>query len=457
MEYRRKLVAYYIEKKQYVLALQQLDVARVTNSKDPWIYFATGMCHHAQQHLPEAIKSFSKAIAVDSGYGPAFTNRGSTYMLQSAFDAADADFQKAIALQPQNSISHGNLGELRRLQQKFAEAMLLFNKAIELEPTDASAYWNKSLACLATGDLAQGWKLYEYRWLNHQHRTETFTQARWTGVEPLAGKTILLHPEQGLGDTLQFCRYAMLVAKLGARVVLEVQEPLLRLLSSLPSDITVIGSGSKRPHFDFQCPLMSLPLAFGTTLDSIPSESAYIKAHPEKAAAWKVKLAQHAGRKLVGLVWNGGFRKDQPELWGTNRRRNIPVEEIAQLNLPHLVFVSLQKGDPAEAEVREQQDNLWPTHNFINWSSELQDFSDTAALIDNLDLVIAVDTSTAHLAAAMGKPVWLLNRFDTCWRWLASGDTSPWYPSMKIYRQTNVSDWSLVLSQVRADLSQEVK
>jgi hypothetical protein len=255
-----------------------------------------------------------------------------------------------------------------------------------------------------------------------------------------------------LGDTIQFCRYATLVAQLGATVLLEVQSPLLELLSGLEGVCQVVAEGETVPPFDYHCPLMSLPLAFRTTIGTIPAHIPYIIAEPSKAAYWQTKLGEHH-KPRVGLVWSGGFRPNHPEIWEINERRNIPLELIARINLPEFDFYSLQKGDPAESELLLREQEVWPETNLFNFAHELNDFSDTAALIENMDLVISVDTSSAHLAAAMGKPVWILNRYDNCWRWLLDRDDSPWYPTVKLYRQQRLGDWVSVLEQVRTDVS----
>jgi hypothetical protein len=196
---------------------------------------------------------------------------------------------------------------------------------------------------------------------------------------------------------------------------------------------------------------MSLPLAFKTELDTIPAQIPYLSCSEEKKLYWKEKLGPKT-KPRVGLVWSGGFRPNQPELWGVNNRRNIPLQKLATLKNPEIEFYSLQKGEPAESELKQLQAQAWDGPHIIDITSELTDFTDTAALIENLDLVIAVDTSTAHLAGALGKPVWLLNRFDTCWRWLLDRNDSPWYPSVTLYRQEKSGDWDGVLDKVRANL-----
>jgi hypothetical protein len=224
----------------------------------------------------------------------------------------------------------------------------------------------------------------------------------------------------------------------------------------------VIGLSDPVPAFDVHCPMMSLPLAFGTTLENIPfGKTPYLNALSADVERWSQRLDDRFGsrrntlsRLRVGLVWNGGFRADRPELRAVNERRNIPLESFAAaLDLPGIDFVSLQKGDPAESELRGREKDYWKVGSFLNPTSELTDFADTAGLIANLDLVISVDTSTAHLAAAMGKPTWILNRYDTCWRWLLDRQDSPWYGSVKLYRQAVDRDWRSVLAQVAKDIA----
>jgi hypothetical protein len=223
----------------------------------------------------------------------------------------------------------------------------------------------------------------------------------------------------------------------------------------------VIEIDEPLPAHELHCPMMSLPLAFGTTLETIPyGKEAYLQALPEDVQRWSHWLDERLGvrdgvtrRLRVGVVWNGGFRADQPELWAVNERRNVPLELFARaLDIAGIDFVSLQKGDPAESQLRGREGELWRAGRLVNAAAELNDFADTAGLIMNLDVVISVDTSTAHLAGALGKPTWILNRYDTCWRWLLEREDSPWYGSVKLYRQAADRDWKPVLEKVAGDL-----
>ena len=258
-------------------------------------------------------------------------------------------------------------------------------------------------------------------------------------------RTLLLHAEQGLGDTLQFCRYVPLIAA-GAKTVLEVQAPLVRLLSRLPGVASIVAQGACLPPFDAHCPLLSLPGALGTTLDTIPAATAYLAADPALAAEWSERLAGLAGLR-VGIVWAGSAR-DDPELAAVDARRSISLEALAPLaGAPGVSFISLQKGEPAAQASRPPLGMA-----LADFTADLDDFEDTAALVANLDLVISVDTAVVHLAGALGKPVWLLNRFDTCWRWLLNRDDSPWYPTLRQFRQSSPGDWTSVIAAVRKAL-----
>jgi hypothetical protein len=305
------------------------------------------------------------------------------------------------------------------------------------------------LALLLDGQLRAGFELFEARWKAEKTglKLPPMNAPLWLGEQDVSGLTVLVHSEQGLGDSIQFCRYVPLLKALGAKVVLVVPKPLLSLMQQLGAD-QLIEAGQTLPAYDLHCPMMSLPLAFKTELDSIPLAQGYLRADPIKSAAWRQRIKDR-GRPKVGVVWNGGFRADQPDLWSTNGRRNIDLQTFAQaLQGLNVDFYSLQKGDPAESEIKGRELEFWPQGNFYNFADELKDFSDTAALVDNLDWVLSVDTSTAHLAAAMGKPTWILNRFDTCWRWLLNRADSPWYSSVKLFRQDRSEQWNEALQQV---------
>jgi tetratricopeptide (TPR) repeat protein len=406
--------------------------------------------------VENAIECLNKALLINSSNFNALNNLGKAYEKKSLFQEAIKCFDGVIHLKPDYAEGYYNRGVVFDGLLRCEEAVLDYDKAISLKPNLVGAYWNKSLNLLLSGDLLNGWVLYEWRWKKDSftHEKQTFYQPLWLGDENIQNKTILLHAEQGLGDTIQFCRYAKLVKKLGAIVLLVAPKPLLDLLRGLDGVDQLIESGQPLPAFDYHCPLMSLPLAFKTDLYSVPESPAF-KINRQKINYWKNKLGIESNidkKPRIGLVWNGGFRPNQPEVWGVNQRRNLPLDHLKILKNTGFEFVSLQKGEPAESEFRCKISEGWDGPDIKDYVAELQNFSDTAALVLNLDLVIAVDTSTAHLAASLGKTVWLLNRFDTCWRWLLDTEDSPWYPSMKIYRQPTHGDWEGVMQAVRQDL-----
>ncbi|MFI4983096.1 MAG: hypothetical protein ACHQIO_22320 [Nevskiales bacterium] len=317
-----------------------------------------------------------------------------------------------------------------------------------ISPDYPNAHWHESMCRLLIGDFPAGWPKYEWRWRTEVGANEkrTFAQPLWLGEQNIAGNTVLVHAEQGLGDTIQFCRYATLLANCGAHVVLEVQLPLVRLIASLGVG-TVVAFGDRLPPFDLHCPLLSLPLAFQTTLETIPAPQSYLSADPIQAEAWRRRLAPLPGRR-VGLVWAGLARRNQPDAMATDRRRSITLGHLAPLAaLPGVSFISLQKGEPA-TQTRSPPAGM-QVHDFTD---ELADFADTAALVVGLDLVISVDTAVAHLAGALGTEVWILNRFDTCWRWLLNRDDSPWYPSARLFRQPSFGDWDSVIDRIGNEL-----
>lgn len=423
-------------------------------------YSNLGLVFQEIKQPDAAIMQYTKAIELKEDFAEAYFNRGVTLQKLDDYDAAIKDYQTAIAKKNHFAQPHNNLGVIFHELQQLDLSVLHFDQAIEDPGTTADASWNRSLVLLTQGKYLEGWKEYEWRRKASKSgvlKNRVFHKPLWIGNESLENKTILVVSEQGLGDTLQFCRYVPMLAKLGAKVIFEVQKPLLALMKGIGgvASMTTTGIEPAEPY-DCYCPLMSLPHAFKTTLDTIPSTIPYIPSDQEKTEYWANKLGKK-DKLRIGLVWSGGFRPDQPEVWATNNRRNLPLEKLIAFKDIDADFYSLQKGDPAESELVEVQKNGWDGPNIINYTSELNDFTDTAALIENLDLVIAVDTSTAHLAAALGKPTWILNRFDTCWRWLQEGEDSAWYPSVKLFRQKQQGDWDGVLNAIVRSLNKITK
>jgi tetratricopeptide (TPR) repeat protein len=392
----------------------------------------------------DALVSCDQAIALRPDHADAYCNRGVVLTRLQRFEAALASYDRAIALDPEHAEAYCNRGVVLTDLRRHADALVSYDRVVALRPDYAEAYWNRSHCLLALGQFDVGWRLFEWRKrLNRPSGHRAFPQPVWLGQDGIAGKTLFIHWEQGLGDTLQFCRYAALATACGARVVMSVQDPLRRVIATLGTDVTVVGGGDVAGEFDWHCPMMSLPLAFGTTVETIPGAVPYLAADAAAVAAWRGRLAGMSGLR-VGLCWAGNARADQPAAHAIDQRRSMALARFAPLaGVAGASFVSLQKGDAA-GEAGEPHAGL----ALCDWTDALEDFADTAALIESLDLVITVDTAVAHLAGALGKRVWILNRFDACWRWLVERDDSPWYPTAQVFRQAAPGDWDSVVSAV---------
>ena len=421
------------------------------NNSDAWTN--AGNALNELKRYEEALVYHEKALTLKSNGCDIWSNKGVTLQRLKRYDEALEHQDKALSLDPSYAKGWYNKAVTLHQLKRCSEAVTCYDQAIALEPENVDAHWNKSLLKLTLGEYAEGWQLYEWRWKTEFQKStaRSYAQPLWLGEQSLENCTILVFAEQGLGDTIQFCRYITLLSDLGAKVILEAPEALLKTLESLQGVNKLIPMGSIPPAFDYYCPLLTLPLAFKTHVATIPNRVPYLKPDPHKAAHWKEVLGTK-NRLRVGLVWSGGFRPNQPELWEVNERRNIPLHQLAQLNLPAVDFYSLQKGEEAKATLLSSESSGWNGPKLIDYTDQLVDYSDTAALITNLDLVISVDTSVVHMAGALGKPVWVLNRFDTDWRWFLDRTDSPWYPSATIFHQPNPGDWDSVVVKVKEEL-----
>jgi Flp pilus assembly protein TadD len=410
----------------------------------PAAHYNRGNALEKLGRFAEAEASYRRALAPQPNYADALNNLGHVLNVVGRSAEAESLLRRALASRPDSPATLNNLGIALAALGRPREAIAAYREALRLSPDFPDAHNNLGYALLLVGDFEQGWEEHEWRWRmqNMAPGVRDFAAPPWRG-EPLEGRTLLLHAEQGLGDTLQFCRYASIIARQG-RVVLEVQPPLARLASRMAGVAAVVARGETLPPFDAHLPLLSAPRALRTRLETIPAHTPYLEPDPAEAAAWRARLAALPGPR-VGLVWAGASRDGVPALAAIDARRSAPLAALAPLaEVAGVSFVSLQKGAPA-GEATEPPAGLI-LHDF---TADLDDFADTAALIANLDLVISVDTSVAHLAGAMGKPIWLLNRYDTCWRWLLGRDDSPWYPSLRQFRQTAPGDWPDVIERVR--------
>lgn len=401
-----------------------------------------GNAHQELGHHAEALADYDRALALYPSHPDALCNRGVTYYSLGRVEEALADYDRALALRPAYPEAHHNRGNALRALGRNDEAIGCFEAALNLRPDDAEAHLHLAMSRLLEGDFEGAWPDYLWRWKTRMyapHRRD-FPQPEWLGHRSLAGQTILLHAEQGFGDTLQFCRYAARVRDLGARVVLEVQPALKALLRSLDGPDRVLARGEALPAFDTHCPLLSLPGALGTRLATIPTQVPYLGADPDRVAAWSGRLGS-ADRLRVGLAWSGnpGHLND--------RNRSVALAELAALLALPCTFVSLQKA-PHKADLAV----LRAHPEVLDFGDELGDFADTAALVAGLDVVLAVDTAVAHLAGALGKPTWLLLPYAPDWRWLLGRRDSPWYPTMRLFRQPAPGDWAGVVAEVAAEL-----
>lgn len=401
-----------------------------------------------QNRLIKAEELLQNQLAENPGYPEGWNNLGVVQQDAGKREEAEQSLRQALALRPDYAVAWNNLGGVLMDSLRIEEARSAYLSALAIAPDYPQAHFNLGLLLLTEGNFAQGWPEYEQRLLRKEvaHLYAGYTTPPWRG-ESLQGKTILLHAEQGMGDTLQFIRFAPLVARQAQRVVVECQPGLKRLLTTVAGVDTVCAKGEPLPPHDMRCPMMSLPYRLGVnTLADIPADIPYLSAEPQAIAFWEERLRHLTGLK-VGLVWAGDPRKSDPDSNRIDQRRSLNLQAFEPLfELPGVSYVSLQKGG-ASAQAHAYSNQV------VDWMSEVGDFADTAALVSGLDLVIAVDTSVAHLAGALGKKVWLLSRFDGCWRWMQERSDSPWYPSLTLFRQTAPGPWDSVIAEVRQSLA----
>jgi tetratricopeptide (TPR) repeat protein len=403
-----------------------------------------GVAHRELKEFDEALACHEQAMTLGGERIGSMLNRGNVLRDRGQPEDAIASYLATLAIDPGFADAHLNLGTVYDSIGRRADSRAAYDRAIELAPQFALAHWNRSLIDLQDGRFGEGWRGYEWRWktpsLGVYKEKREFDQPLWTGAQDLAGKTILVYSEQGYGDVLHFCRYLALVAARGARVVFETMLPLHGLMKSVEGVAEVVVRGEPLPPFDYQCPLLSLPLAFNTVLATIPAPARYLAPDAERVREWAGRLGAPRAKR-IGIVWSGnpGHVND--------RNRSIDFSSFARLFAAGAEFISLQK------EVRPADQAALDTRaGVLQFSDALRDFADTAALCEQLDLVITVDTSVAHLAAALGKPTWVLLPPNSDWRWLRERSDSPWYPSMTLYRQQQAGDWAPLLDRVRADL-----
>jgi len=395
-----------------------------------------------QRRTEEAIICQCRAVALSPDSAEAHNSLGAALQDLGRLDEALACYQRALSLKPDCVEGHTNLGTALKELGRLDEAYACYHRALSLDPHYPEVHWQYAYALLWDGRLRDGWEEYEWRWLRTVGQPKIhpdYAQPLWSGEATTSG-TILLWSEQGFGDAIQFVRYAPAVARLGWRVILQTSRPLHRLFESIPG-LAVVPEGAILPPFDVHCPLLSLPRAFATTVETIPAPIPYLHPRPELVADWRERLAGCRGRK-VGLVWRGNPQHNR------DRHRSMDPRWFSHfLDLPGLDGISLQPDGRAEELAA-----LGGAEGVLDAGPGLGDYADTAALVANLDLVISVDSSVCHLAGALGVPIWTLVDFASEWRWLRGRDDSPWYPTMRLFRQPRTGDWHSVVEAVKAAL-----
>lgn len=385
--------------------------------------------------LETAKELAGRALTQNPDLADAHNNLGNILTRSGRLEAAIAEFGLALGTSRDNPDYLANLGGAHQAAGDLAAAQACFDNAIKADPGHVDAHWNRGLARLLGGDLAPGFADYEWRWRLPEFRRRHTHIAAWAG-EDLAGRTILIHSEQGFGDTIQFIRYAALLAEKGARVILETHPPLVRLMRSAPGVDQVVARGAVLPKADFEAPILSLPHLFATTLDTIPARFPYLGPPPEVSMG--LGDFDSETDTNIGIVWAG-----RPS-HKNDRNRSCPLSQFQPLGqIAEVRLFSLQAGDVGSDLTGGQ---------IIDLAPELEDFAATAAAIAGLDLIISVDTAVAHLAGALGKQCWLLLPFAPDWRWLLNRNDSPWYPSLRLFRQDHPGDWSGVLARVADEL-----
>jgi len=424
-------------------ALASYDRAIALKPDSVEAYYNRGVALQDLKRLDEALASYDRAIALNPNYAEAYSNRGNALKDLKRLDEALASYDRAISLNPDYADAYSNRGIALKELNRLDEALASYDRAIALNPNYAEAYWNKSLLKILIGEYLEGWKLYEWRWKKEPqiNSLRAYHQPLWLGDESIFHKTLLIYPEQGFGDYIQCIRYAALVEQLGAKVILEVPSELMTLCSTLKGQPILIENGKPLPSFDYHCPVMSLPLALKTTVETVPAQIPYLYADDQRKKRWNEKLGNKTVTR-IGLVWSGST-------WHENdHNRSLLLNQLTSLLVLPMEFHSLQK------EVREVDiETLTDISKINQHQDDLLDFSDTAALIDEMDLVISVDTAVAHLSGAMGKKTFILLPYSPDYRWMLDRADSPWYPTATLFRQPAMGDWDSVISEIRQLLS----
>ncbi|MEY4210904.1 MAG: hypothetical protein RLZ92_1285 [Pseudomonadota bacterium] len=428
--------------KRHNQALQSFNQAIAINPNYAEAYSNRGISLENLNRLDEALASYNQAIAINPNYAEAYSNRGNVLTTLNRLNEAIISYDQAIIINPNYAEAYCNRGNALKNLKQLSEAEFNYDKAIAINPNYAQAYWNKAFIKLLNGDYLDGWRLYEWRWKKQPliNSVRHYPQPLWLGKPSINGKTLLIYPEQGYGDFIQFIRYAKLVEQLGALIIFELPYELIAITSSLKCQFSIIEKGKTLPKFDYHCPIMSLPLAFETTLETIPNQIPYLYADINKKKQWQHQLGNKNTRR-IGLVWSGSRNHKN------NLNRSISFNSLNTLFKLPIEFHCLQKEISADDEITITKNRNISLHTHL-----INDFSDTAALIEEMDLIISVDTSVAHLAGALGKELWLLLPYAPDYRWMLDRDDTPWYPTAKLFRQSKTANWEYLINQIRDEL-----
>jgi tetratricopeptide (TPR) repeat protein len=419
-------------------ALAAFDASLAGAPQNPDASNGRGLALAAVGRPAEALAAFDRALALAPARADILYNRGNVLIALDRHEEALAAYDRVLARVPNHLKAWANRGRALQALNRSKDAILCFEKAISFEKNDADAHFNLALALLSVGDYARGFREYEWRWKRTgMAPPRSSGKPLWLGEFPLGSRTILLQAEQGLGDTIQFVRYAAPLARAGAKIVLEVQPELKVLLAKLDGVASCQARGEPLPAFDVQCPLGSLPLAFKTGLASVPCALPYLAPDAGRIAHWRERLEGLPGKR-VALAWAGHARHVN------DRNRSIDVDRLAPLlSIAGLSFVSIQR------DLREgDAETIARLANVTHVGPELSDMSETAALLSAVDLTLAVDTSVVHLAGALGREAWVLLPFAADWRWGETGERSPWYPQLRLFRQSAHGDWDGVIARL---------
>jgi len=438
-----------------VEAVQEFTNILTKNDKIALAWNNRGLALLQLGHPFDAILNIEKALQLEPDSAEYFLNLGACYMEFEQTDKAIKYYRKSLEIK-RIAQTFMNLANSLKYQGKLKASLQFYRECVNTDPSYVDGHLVRAFAELCSGNFKDGFEEFEWRWKSSQLVPRGLHIEAWRG-ENLKGKTVLIYGEQGHGDSLHFMRYASLIKEKfdAKKVIVEARQPLVRLFKTLPNIDEVIMFGDEVPSkdIDYMAPVMSMPRLFGTTLETVPWNGPYFKANPTRVALWREKLKQMPPGLLIGVCWAGLSRPGRPQADSVDKRRSTTLQEFAPLaKIKDISWVSLQKGLPRDQIMTP------PTGMTIgDWSDEFDDFYDTAALIECLDLVITVDTAIVHLAAALGKPTWLLSRWDGCWRWLGTRQDSPWYPTLRQFTQPAPHAWAPMMQDAAVALRDFVK